>query len=92
MKIHFYATLRPLVGGKTIEIPDKDGMTIRQMFDAMLENFPILQNEMFDQDGELLPHMHVFLNGRDVRHLENPWDAVIEPDATINIFPPVGGG
>ena len=92
MKIHFYATLRPIVGGKTIEIPDKDGMTVSQMLDSILEKFPVLRTEMFDTDGELLPHIHVFLNGRNIRHIETGWDTVIEPDASINIFPPVGGG
>jgi MoaD family protein len=92
MKIHFYATFRPLVGGKTIEIPGREGMTVRQMLATMMDMFPVLRQELFNKEGELLSHVHVFLNGRNVRHIETTWETVIGPEDTINIFPPVGGG
>lgn len=92
MKINFYATLRPIVGGKTIEFPAAIGLTVRQTIDALIERYPDLKNELFRSDGTLYPHIHFFVNGRDAEFLEDGLEYVIQADDSINIFPPVGGG
>ncbi|MBL8055070.1 MAG: MoaD/ThiS family protein [Anaerolineales bacterium] len=92
MKINFYATLRPIVGGKTVEVPEAAGRTVLQLIEALVERFPALRRELYKSETELWPHVHFFVNGRDARYLADGLDYVIKPEDTINIFPPVGGG
>ncbi len=91
MKINFYATLRPVVGGKTVELP-ATGMTVQGMIEALLARYPDLRPQLCDANGALYPHIHIFINGRDAQYLENGLRSVLGPEDTVNIFPPVGGG
>ncbi len=71
MKVNFYATLRKISGQKTIEFDLDEGMTARQLLDLALERFPDMREELVDEDGNLYGHVHLFVNGRDSRFLEN---------------------
>ena len=51
-----------------------------------------MQKELVDQDGNLFGHVHLFVNGRDSRFLENKLDTTVKPDDKIDFFPAVGGG
>ncbi len=92
MKINFYATYRQIVGGKTVELPFGEGITVRQLVDALIARYPRLRRELLDEQGHLYPHVHVFVNGRDVPYLEDGLETRISPDDTVSIFPPVAGG
>ncbi len=92
MKVHFCATLRPIVGGKTVEFEVEQGLTVREMLDVMIARFPRLKTELLDETGKMHGHVHFFVNGRDAQFLENGIQTVIQPDDVINVFPAVGGG
>ena len=92
MKINFFATYRPLVGGKTMEFSLPEGTTIRQMLDSVIARYPKLRAELLDERGDLWPHVHVFVNGRDTQYLPAAMETPLTQDETINIFPPVAGG
>ncbi len=92
MKVNFYATYRPIVGGKTIDFDVEHGSTIRQLVDAIITRFPAMRREMVDDHGNLYSHVHIFVNGRDSVLLEQKLDTVLQADDVLNIFPPVGGG
>ena len=92
MKVHFYATLRQIVGGKTVEYDLPPGGTLGGLVDAMIHRFPDLRRELLDEDGKLYQHVHVFVNGRDAPYLEDQLQYVLHPDDVVNIFPAVGGG
>lgn len=92
MKINFFATLRPIVGGKTIEFPEAVGLTVMQTIEALIERYPGLKRELFRSDGTLYPHIHFFVNGRDAEFLPEGMNYIIQAHDNINIFPPVGGG
>lgn len=92
MKINLYATLRKVVGGKTIELDLPSPVTVQQMLATLLDRFPGLRHEMIGPDGALYPHVHVFINGRDAQYLAQSLDTPLDPADTVNIFPPVGGG
>ncbi len=58
--------------------------------DELLRRFPDLAERLVES-GSVRPYVAVMVNGRDIRHtggLETPLD----PDAEIDIFPPVAGG
>jgi len=91
MKIKLYATLRPLIGGKSsVEVEAGPGDSINDMLKEILEKWPVLRDELL-QDGDISPRIHIFLNGREVRY-SGGLDKVIPEGADLRIFPPVGGG
>lgn len=92
MKVNFYATLREIVGQKTVEFEISDGATIGHLIEIMVARYPPLRRELLDENGDLLGHVHVFVNGRDVPYLENQADTVLKPEDLISVFPAVGGG
>ena len=92
MNINFFATLRQIVGQKTVEFDIPNGTTVRQLVEIVVTRFPPMRKELLDEDGNLWSHVHVFVNGRDSAYLENGIETVIKPTDTVNIFPAVGGG
>jgi molybdopterin synthase sulfur carrier subunit len=92
MKVNFYATLRQIVGQKTIELDVPPGTTIIQMVEGVMEQYPLMRPELVDESGDLHGHIHIFVNGRDAPYLEDKMDTVLSSSDKIDIFPPVGGG
>ena len=92
MKVNFYATLRQIVGQKTIELDVPPGTTIIQMVEGVMEQYPPMRPELVDESGDLHGHIHIFVNGRDAPYLEDKLDTVLSSSDKIDIFPPVGGG
>ena len=92
MKVNFYATLRQVVGGKSVDFDLAKGATIAQLLEEMIRRYPALRQEMLNEQNELYQHVHIFVNGRDVSFLEQKMDTPLTDDDTIGVFPAVGGG
>ncbi|MFL7838815.1 MAG: ubiquitin-like small modifier protein 1 [Candidatus Promineifilaceae bacterium] len=92
MKVNFYATLRQIVGQKTIELDLPPETTVFQMVESVMDQYPLMRPELVDENGDLHGHIHIFVNGRDAPYLEDKLDTVISASDKIDIFPPVGGG
>ncbi len=92
MNVNFYATLRPIVGGKTVEVEFADGIRLSQILQELITRFPPLRTELFDENDNLHGHVHVFLNGRDSTFLPLKLNTPVSLEDMINIFPAVGGG
>lgn len=92
MQVNFYATLRQIVGQKTVEIELPEGATVRLLIDRILLQFPLLRKELLDNEGMLYGHVHVLVNGRDAPFLEDALETVLKPDDSISVFPAIGGG
>lgn len=92
MKVNFYATLRQITGGKTVEVARADGATIRHILDEVTTRFPPLRAELFNERGDLHNFVHVFVNGRDIRYMPTLFDTPIKESDEIDLFPAVGGG
>jgi molybdopterin synthase sulfur carrier subunit len=92
MRVHFFATLRDIAGGKVVEFPVEEGVTAEHLLGAIVERFPLMRKELLDQDGKMYGHVHFFINGRDVQFLDRGFQTHIMPDDTVNVFPAVGGG
>ena len=91
MRVSFYATLRPIVGDRSVEIPLAEGATVRELVDALASRWPELSEQLFDEEGGLSRRVNVFVEGRNVRWLEG-LETSLEPDQAVDIFPPVAGG
>ena len=92
MQVNFYATLRYVVGSKMVNFNLPDRVTVQQLLDEMLRCYPALRRELVDEQGNLYPHVHIFVNGRDARFLEHAMDSELTPDDSTSVFPAVGGG
>jgi molybdopterin synthase sulfur carrier subunit len=91
MEVHFYAMLRDIVGGKIVRFDLPDGATVRQLLAAMIERYPALRDKLLDENDQLYNYVNLFIDGRDVRYLQN-MDTLLEPKQVIKVFPAVGGG
>lgn len=92
MKVSFYATLRQVIGSKTVEFDLPEGITVQQLLDEMIRFYPALKHELLNEAGELYQHVHIFVNSRDAAFLERGMESILSEDDTIGVFPAVGGG
>ena len=92
MKINFFATLRDIAGGKTVEFDLEHGVTAQEILDAVIEKFPRMKKELLNENGEMYGHVHFFINGRDVQFTDDKFQTKIMQEDTVNVFPAVGGG
>jgi molybdopterin synthase sulfur carrier subunit len=92
MRVNFYATLRQVVGAKSVDFTLNEGATVHQLVEEMIRCYPALKRELLDERGELYRHVHVFVNARDASFLENGMDSALSSGDTIGVFPAVGGG
>jgi sulfur-carrier protein len=92
MKVNFFATLRDIAGGKTVEFDVEQGVTAKELLDAIVHRFPLMKKELLDPSGRMYGHVHLFINGRDVQFLDDEFRTKVTVEDTVNIFPAVGGG
>lgn len=92
MNVNFYATLRQVVGGKTIQVDLPEDGNIDQLLSILVENYPALQGLLLQEDGSLHTAAHIFVNGRDAHWLPESLATRLNPGDNLDIFPPVGGG
>lgn len=85
-----FANLRDICGGVSVEVKP-DGDRVIDVLNKMVEMFPLLQGEIFTTEKELLPFVHVFVNGRNIIHADSLHTIVNEGDQ-FALFPPVAGG
>lgn len=92
MKVNFYATLRQIVGQKSVSIDLGESATVQSLLDTIIEQFPPMRHELVDENGRLYPHVHIFVNGRDAPYLDESMETRLAAEDKIDIFPAVGGG
>lgn len=92
MNVNFYATLRQIVGRKTVDVPLHAGATVKELLDAVITRYPAMKAELFDEQGRLYGHVHVFINGQDAPYLENALGTKLVESDAVDLFPAVGGG
>ena len=91
MKVSFYATLEPIVGERHVEVPLPEGASVRGLVEVLAQRWPGLVEHLFDEDGALSRRVNIFVDGRNVRWLEG-LETPLEPEQSVDIFPPVAGG
>ena len=90
MEVRFYATLRPIVGGRSVALPAQCA-TIGDALAQLVHDFPALEPKLLEDDGAVRPHVVVMVAGRDIRHLDGLQTSLIGADG-VDIFPPIAGG
>ena len=90
MIIRFYATLRPIVGGRSVELTDPPD-TVNGILERLACDYEGLNQQLFDEDGTVRRFVAIMVNGRDIRHIDG-LQSRVSPDSELDIFPPVAGG
>lgn len=81
--------LRASAGGaKQIEV---GGSTVGEVLQSLVDEYPTLRDQLFAGDGELNRFVNVYLDGQDVRYLQEQATPVGERD-TVVILPAMAGG
>jgi molybdopterin synthase sulfur carrier subunit len=91
MQVKLYASLRQAAGIKMMEIDTLPGATIRDVLLEVTHRQPILEKFIWDSEGGLSEHAHVFINGENIHHLDG-LDSALKTEDHVDIFPPLVGG
>jgi sulfur-carrier protein len=87
--VSFPPALLRRVGGRAKVVVS--GCTVREVVDTLDQRFPGLRFNLCYETGQLRPYVNIFLEGENIRYLQN-LDTPVSPGATIAIFPSVAGG
>lgn len=90
--VRLFATLRKLANDqRSVEVSWTAGEPIGSVIDELVRLNPALDGQIVGEDGAILPYVGIFLNGKNVRHLEG-LQTPVNSDTEVAIFPPVAGG
>ena len=90
--IRFYANMRTLTGQSRLEIAYSGAKTLRELVARLVELYPDIQPDLFDEHGNLRQDVPIFVNGRNPRLTETGLDIVLESNDEISLFSPISSG
>lgn len=70
---------------------DAQGNTIRSIVEDLEKNYPGIKERICDETGKVRRFVNVYVNGDDIRFLQNLETALKEGD-NISIVPAIAGG
>ena len=80
---------REITGGKS-EL-EAEGANLTELFDAIERTAPGFLEMVFEQDGRVHEHAHVFVNGEDYRSLGGLSTSIKDGDVVSVLFAISGG-
>jgi molybdopterin converting factor small subunit len=92
MQIRFYANMRALMGRKFFDVADTSNIvTLRDLFMNLVEHFPAIHPQLFDDKNNLRQDVPIFVNGRNPR-LDGAMNASLHASDIISLFSPISSG
>ncbi|MFN4179094.1 MAG: ubiquitin-like small modifier protein 1 [Armatimonadota bacterium] len=89
VKVRIPAPLQSLTGGAAeVEV---QGKTVREVIDALEQNYAGIKARLCDENGELRRFVNVFVNDQDIRFLQG-LDTELKDNDEISIIPAIAGG
>jgi molybdopterin converting factor small subunit len=92
------ASLRSYAGGTArleVDVADEGARagstTVRSILDQLLETHPDLERRVRDEQGDLRPHVNLFVGDDNIRDLSG-LATVVTPGGELSIIPAVSGG
>ena len=89
--VRLYAGLREAAGQRDFEVDLPAGAVVSELLRRLIALRPKLDGKILDENGHVRQYVAVFVNGRDIRHLDG-LGTPVQPGDEIAIFPPVAGG
>lgn len=75
-------------GRQEVEV---EAPTVRDCIDALLAQYPVLRNHLFDEEGELRQHVNVFYNDENLKWLDD-WGLPVKEGDRLTVIQAVSGG
>lgn len=73
------------------EIVEAQGATLAEAIDGLDREYPGLKERICDEQGEIRRFVNIYVNGEDVRFLDNI-NTALKPADDVSIVPAVAGG
>ena len=88
-QIRIPAPLRKLTNDA--EMVSSDAPTLAEAIDRLEGDFPGIKDRLCDEAGEIRRFVNIYVNGEDVRFLDNV-NTKLGPNDDVSIVPAVAGG
>jgi molybdopterin synthase sulfur carrier subunit len=79
---------RHTAGASAVEVT---GEHVREALDDLLTRYPTIGERLFDGQGQVKPHLNIFLNNEDIRFLGG-LDTPLRDGDTVVLLPALAGG
>lgn len=80
--------LRTTVGSSEVEAA---GQTVGEVLHDFARRYPTVQDQIFEDNGNLRRYVNVYLNEQDIQYLDS-LNTPSGPDDTVIILPAMAGG
>lgn len=89
VQVRIPTVLRPAAAGQSqVSV---DGDAVGQVVDQLIAEYPGLESNLVDDDGQVRKFVNIYLNDEDIRFLERLETPVTDGDE-VAILPAVAGG
>ena len=88
VQVNVTATLRNLVGAKSVEV---EGGTVGELLANLDARFPGFKQQISDGSGGLHRFVNIYLNDEDIRYLK-ALDTPLSEGDVVSILPALAGG
>ena len=85
VKVRLFASMRDYAGVKDVDV---QGKNVGEALVSLVNTYPLLKRQIFKEDGDILSHVRVLLNGIAISDLNTN----LKKGDELAVFPPVGGG
>ena len=65
--------------------------SVREILDELFQTYPVIKNQLIEEDGSLRNFVNIFIDGEDVRQ-KGGLDAEVKDGADVRIIPSIAGG
>jgi molybdopterin synthase sulfur carrier subunit len=91
VRVTLTSVLRDAAGKERLDLDLDEESTVRQVLDLLKAECPALEKELFDEDGELEPHIFVAVNDAQVNR-DGTLDRVLEDGDEVALMISFAGG
>jgi molybdopterin synthase sulfur carrier subunit len=74
-----------------VDVVNTDARSLREAVDGLESDFPGIKERIVDETGQIRRFVNIYVNGEDVRFLDNLATA-LKPGDEVSIVPAVAGG
>lgn len=85
VKVRLFAGMRDYAGVKEADVEGED---VGEALQSLISEYPALKKRIFKEDGDILPHVRVLLNGIAI----TDQNTELKKGDELAVFPPIAGG
>jgi molybdopterin synthase sulfur carrier subunit len=90
LKLNLLKPFSDIVGTKELEY-DFDGKTLKDLFKSLVEKYPKMKNELFNEKDEVTDYISIFINDKPLSVLNGVATELKNGDELL-FFVPISGG